>query len=138
MSSRLVAAEGDDSLTDFVAGLFRLRLTTPAFHRRRFFAEGEIVWRRPDGEPMTPEDWNDSVAHAVAVTGPGARYTLLVNAWWDPLSFHLPAEIRGGPVCALVDTSRDGAAARDLGPVEEVVVAGRSLVLLERPAAITS
>ena len=126
--------KSDDDLIDFVASLCRLRLSTPAFHRRRFFAEDEILWLRPDGEPMADGDWNDSDAHAVAVTAPRARYMLLLNAWWEPLSFHLPAEIRGESLSALVDTSRDGGATRDLGPVEDVVVAGRSLVLIERSA----
>ena len=94
----------------------------------RFSGSAPTVSRWPTG------DWNDSDAHAVAVTAPRARYMLLLNAWWEPLSFHLPAEIRGESLSALVDTSRDGGATRDLGPVEDVVVAGRSLVLIERSA----
>jgi glycogen operon protein len=82
---------------------------------------------------MTPDDWNESFAHAVAVTAPGRRFTLLVNGWWEPLSFRLPTEIRGESLSTLVDTAREGAEARHLGPVDDVVVAGRSLMLLAKP-----
>jgi isoamylase len=123
---------GGDDLTKLVAALCRLRLSTRVLHRSRFFAEGEILWLRPDGEQMTSGDWNESFAHAVAVTAPGGRFTLLVNAWWEPLSFHLPTEVRGESLFSLVDTAREGAEARELSPVDDVVVAGRSLMLLER------
>ena len=125
-------ADGDGDLTELVAALCRLRLSTPALHRNRFFTEGEIVWLRPDGQQMTPADWNEPFAHAVGVTAPGGRFTLLVNAWWQPLTFRLPTELRGERLSVLVDTSRDHGPTRGLGPVDEVGVAGRSLMLLER------
>jgi pullulanase/glycogen debranching enzyme len=65
------------------------------------------VWLRPDGQQMTPADWNEPFAHAVGVTAPGGRFTLLVNAWWQPLTFRLPTELRGERLSVLVDTSRD-------------------------------
>jgi glycogen operon protein len=124
---------GADDLTDLVASLCRLRLSTPMLHRSRFFTEGEIVWLRPDGGEMTPGDWNDPSAHAVAISAPGGRFTLLVNAWWEPLAFRLPAVADGEALSMLVDTAGEGDAVRDLGPVDDVVVAGRSLMLLARP-----
>jgi isoamylase len=123
---------GSEDLSELVTSLCRLRLSTPALHRTRFFSQGEVIWFRPDGEPMTPDDWNEPFAHAVGLTAPNGRFTLLLNAWWEPLSFRLPADLRGESLSALVDTARDGASAHDLGPAEDVVVAGRSLVLLER------
>jgi glycogen operon protein len=126
---------GDQDLTGLVASLCRLRLSTRVLHRSRFFAEGEVQWLRPDGEQMSPDDWNEPFAHAVGLTAPGGRFTLLINAWWEPLSFRLPAEIRGESLSSLVDTARDGAEARHLGLVDDVVVAGRSLMLLERSAS---
>jgi pullulanase/glycogen debranching enzyme len=83
---------------------------------------------------MTPDDWNASFAHAIAVTAPGARFPLLANAWWEPLSLRLPPEIRGASLSSLFDTACDGAELRHLGAVDHVVVAGRSLMLLERSA----
>ena len=125
---------GENDLTEFVASLCRLRLSAPGLHRSRFFREGEIVWLRPDGEAMSQGDWNEPFARAVAVGAPAARFALLVNAWWEPLSFRLPAEFRGGRLSVVLDTSRHGRPARALGAADDVVVAGRSLVLLERQA----
>jgi pullulanase/glycogen debranching enzyme len=107
-------------------------MSTEAVHRSRFFTEGEILSLRPDGGRMASEDWNDPVAHAVAITASGGRVTLLINAWWDPLTFRLTAEASGASVFLLVDTAGEGAATRDLGAVEEVVVVRRSLMLLGR------
>ncbi len=123
---------GGDDLTELVASLCRLRLSTQALHRSRFFAEGEILWLRPDGGQMTPDDWSEPFAHAVAITSPGGVFILLINAWWDPLSFRLPTQTPSASVSVIVDTAGDGAAARDLGPVNDVIVAGRSLMLLRR------
>ena len=72
-------AGGSDDLTDLVASLCRLRMSTQALHRSRFFTEGEILWLRPDRGQMTSEDWNDPVAHAVAITKRGGPFTLLIN-----------------------------------------------------------
>ncbi|MBV9592492.1 MAG: glycogen debranching protein GlgX, partial [Actinobacteria bacterium] len=125
-------AGGRDDLTDLVAALCRLRLSTPALHRSRFLREGEIVWLRPDGEPMSPADWNEPFAHAVAVTAPAAGFALLVNAWWEPLAFRLPSDLRSERLSVLVDTSQDHGPKGELGPIDEVNLPGRSLVLLER------
>jgi isoamylase len=117
-------------LTEFVASLCRLRLSTPALRRRRFFHEDEIQWLRPDGEPMTPADWNEPFARALTLASTEGTLTLLVNGWWEPLSFRLPARLRGAPLTVLVDTSPEPGAS-SLDPVEELVLSGRSLMLLE-------
>jgi pullulanase/glycogen debranching enzyme len=71
---------------------------------------------------MQAGDWSDPGARAVAVGG--ANGLLLVNAWWEPLTFRLPG---GGGWAVEVDTAdlADGRWAS--GSIE---VAGRSLVLL--------
>jgi glycogen operon protein len=122
---------GEDDLTELVASLCRLRLRTPALHRRRFFDEDELAWLRPDGEAMTPNDWSEPSAHAVALSAPGGRFMLLVNAWWEALSFRLPTELRGERLSILVDTSHEDGSAGELAPVEEIAVPGRSMMLLE-------
>ena len=120
---------GDDGdLTEFLAGLVRLRLSHPALHRRRFFAEGEIQWLRPDGREMTDADWSEPFARAVAVTSATGPLMLLVNAWWEPLTFQLPERLRGEPTSIVVDTAGDGTAV--VGA--EVTVGPRSLLVLSR------
>jgi pullulanase/glycogen debranching enzyme len=81
---------------------------------------------------MTAEDWSEPFAHAVAIAAPSGRFILLVNAWWEPLTFRLPTGLGGESLSVLIDTACDGAAARELGPVDDIVVAGRSLMLRDR------
>jgi isoamylase len=116
------AADGEERLTDFVATLCRLRRDAPILHRTRFLAAGEVGWLRPDGKPMGVGDWTNPDARAVALAVPGAR--LLVNAWWQPLTFRLPGD-DGWSV--RIDTADATRGRRASGAIE---LAGRSLVLL--------
>ncbi len=120
-------------LTEFVASLCRLRLRTPALRRRRFFREDELEWLRPDGEPMTAADWTASFARALTAASSAGTFLFLVNAWWEPLTFSVPAQLRNSCLSVAVDTSSEGARL-SIGPVDEIVLRGRSLMLLERPA----
>jgi glycogen operon protein len=90
-------------------------------------AQDDIAWLRPDGHPMTDADWAAGYARAIAVmlTGDGPPTLLLVNAWWEPLTFTLPD---AGPWSVLVDTADSGTA--DGARVE---LDGRSLMLVSRP-----
>jgi isoamylase len=80
--------QADRDLFEFVARVCRLRREHDVFRRTRFFAAGELRWLRPDGQPMEAADWSNPGARAVAAGG--ADGLLLVNAWWEPLSFRLP------------------------------------------------
>jgi isoamylase len=123
-------AGGDQDLTEFVASLCWLRHHSPVLHRRRFFRPDEIEWLRPDGAPMSGADWANPAARAVCATGGDPTIVLLVNGWWEPLSFTVPA-LRSARLAVVVDTSGgDGPAA--VGPVDELTVDGRSLLLLRR------
>ena len=74
------AAAHRRELTDFVARLCRLRREHRVFRRRQFFrggpAEGDghddLAWFRPDGQPMSPADWNAGYARAVVIALGGA------------------------------------------------------------------
>ncbi len=114
----------DAELIEFVARLCRLRRDQPILRRTRFFAPGEIQWLRPDGSPMEAGDWSTPGARAVTVAG--ADGALLVNAWWEPLTFRLPGD---GPWSVELDTA-------DPGPrrvvADTVELVGRSLALLTR------
>jgi isoamylase len=128
-------ADTPADVTEFVAALCRFRLSHPALRRRRFFTEGEILWLRPDGEQMTADDWNTPFARAVAVSPADHRFLLLVNGWWEPLTFTLPAPLRQQRLSVAVDTTPQSGPAR-LGPCDEITVGGRALRLLEKaPAA---
>jgi isoamylase len=115
------AAYGEE-LISFVARLCSLRREHPALRRDRFFAAGDVAWLRPDGQAMEDRDWTNPGARAVAArAGEGC---LLVNAWWEPLTFQLPA---GDDWIVELDTANPADGRTVSGTIE---LAGRSLVLL--------
>jgi isoamylase len=76
----------DQPLIEFTAAAARLRRSHPTFRRSRFFdgrpvrsEEGErvpdVVWLRPDGARMEPEDWDNGFGLAVGMflNGQGIR-----------------------------------------------------------------
>ncbi len=121
------AAREDAVLTEFTAGLTRLRREHPVFRRRRFFqglpvrGRGieDIAWLRPDGLPMTDEDW-DSGARTLAIflngraipsrDAVGRRviddsFLLLLNPSHRTVTFTLPDESYGQHWEVVVDTA---------------------------------
>ena len=78
------------------------------FRRRRFLTGAdakELGWFIPAGTAMTDADWDDSSALAVAIYLDGSDspdraadgsllldddFYLLVNAWWEPVTFTIP------------------------------------------------
>ena len=78
--------EADQALIEFTGALTRLRRDHPTFRRSRFFdghpvrrGEGEplpdLVWLRPDGTAMQPEDWEAGFGRTIGVflNGQGIR-----------------------------------------------------------------
>jgi len=120
-------------LFGFVASLCRLRRATPGLRRRRFLRPDELTWYRPDGLPMTAADWSEPFARAIAASPPTNAFVLLINAWWEPLTFSLPEQLRGISWSAVIDTA-DGHGPPAVVPTDEVVVGGRSLLMLENQA----
>jgi isoamylase len=117
-----VSWPGDEALVDYVSSLCRIRREHEIFRRDRFFADGELRWLRPDGAPMLGDDWADPNARAVAVgTSNGL---LLINSWWEPLTFQLPADAEW---MAELDTAGANGGRRLSGTV---VLAARSLLAL--------
>jgi isoamylase len=100
-------------LLEFTCRLVALRRAQPVLRRRRFFSGGrvhdsgfkDIVWYRPDGAEMTPNDWTHPHARAIgfllggdAIASRDARgepiigdtLLVLINANPVPLEFVLP------------------------------------------------
>ena len=102
-------AGADTALLDYTKRLIALRKAHPVFRRRRFLAgaeAAELRWFTPAGTEMTAADWSDENALAIALYLDGADdpdraedgtpmldddFLVLVNAWWEPLDFVLPA-----------------------------------------------
>ena len=147
------AADGD--LLAFTSTLVKFRRAHPVF-RRRQYATGvdvsELGWFTPGGTPMTQADWDDASALAIGVYLDGSRdpdldadgqplvdddFLVLVNAWWEPLEFAIPATGDGQQWQKEIDTFDPAdAAGASLGAGEKVPVGPRSVVVLRRPPGV--
>jgi isoamylase len=145
------AAEDEQPLVDFVAGLCRLRRAHRVFHRRRYLTGRPVVagghddvdWFRPDGAPMTGADWAAGYARAVGVALSGdmraghpadTSFLMLLNGWWEPLAFALPEGARGVPWSVVLDTTAESAPVAAPDPAAGITLGPRSLVLLQTGA----
>jgi glycogen operon protein len=145
-----------DSLRDFVARLIRVRRQHPSFRRRSFFrgqpagdgATKDVVWLRPDGQEMTPPDWDGEHVRCLGmlfsgtgITDVGPRgepqrdddFLLLLNAYHDPVPFKMPTR-PGDRWTRVVDTARESALSLLLAETT-YPLQGRSLALLRRSLA---
>ncbi|WP_328928276.1 glycogen debranching protein GlgX [Streptomyces sp. NBC_00190] len=150
------------ALLEFTRRMVWLRRDHPVFRRRRFFhgrpVEGthdelsDIAWFTPHGEEMRARDWQAQHARALtvflngeAISEPGSRgeritddsFLLMFNAGADPQDFTIPAG-HGAQWRLVVDTARPDVLPPGTGPQyaagDRVALAGRCLVLLQRPA----
>jgi glycogen operon protein len=129
----------------FTKDLIALRRRHPVFRRRRYStgkSAADLRWFTPAGTEMTADNWSDPMARSVALFIDGATdpdvsadgtpmtdddFLMLVNAWWEPLTFIVPDELsvrRWDMVCDSFDPSRTGSAGRQLkvGPRSTVVL----------------
>jgi glycogen operon protein len=151
----------DEDMLEFVCRLNDLRRDHAVFRRHRFFQGrpihgadvGDIAWFRPDGSPMSDEDWNASYAKTLGVFLNGdalpwhdprghpvrsGTFFMIFNAHSDAIEFTLPADRWGEQWSYVLDTARDEDGALDGPPckAQDVLhVTDRSFVLLERADA---
>jgi isoamylase len=146
------------SLLDFTLRMSRLRREQPVLRKRRFFRGAHIwdselkdlAWFRPDGKEMRKEDWEkphvrslgfllggDAIA---SLDEQGERIVgdtvlVLMNAGHEPMMFALPAIEWGADWELVVDTTTSEDCSHVHTPAGgKVRVAGRSMVVLRRPA----
>ena len=143
----------DAGLLSFTTSLVAFRRSHPVFRRRRFLngiEASELGWFTPAGTPMTQDDWSDRNALALGVyldgsddpdTGPDGQplldddFLVLVNAWWEPLAFTVPAAREGQAWHTDID-SFDPAGADPAPPCragDQVTVGPRSVLVLRGP-----
>ena len=146
----------DHPLLEFTAAVVRLRKDHPTFRRSRFFdgrpvkmEEGapipDIVWMRPDGSAMQPEDWDSGFGRAVGVflNGGGIRerdrrgepivdkhFLILFNAGDEVVDFHIPDVAYSPKWDIIVDTAGELADSEPAEPGGVVSLAATSLVVL--------
>jgi glycogen operon protein len=146
------------ALLDFTVRMSKLRREQPVLHKRRFFRGAHIwdselkdlAWFRPDGKEMRKDDWEKPYVRSLgfllggdaiaALDEQGERIvgdTLLVlmNAHHEPMTFALPAIEWGADWELVVDTTTAEDCSHAHTPAGgKVQVAGRSVVVLRRPA----
>jgi isoamylase len=147
--------EREESLLAFTRRLIGIRNRHPNLRRRKFFRGRpiygtdirDIMWLRPDGEEMTPEEWNSEWTKVLGMRLAGETVgeidengdpvrddtlLFLLNAHHEEVEFTLPngnAAVQWEPVLDTSVGEPDGAApAYDGGDVYNL--AGRSMVLL--------
>lgn len=133
------------SLFDFTRQLTALRQEIPFLRRRKFYRTEEIVWLRTDGKPMTEHNWNDGITRCLGLLIDGTkveeqdengeaigddRLLILMNAFWEPVSFTLPKMGRKYKWEVLVNTDLEAKVPYEVSAREPFEIKDRSLVLL--------
>jgi glycogen operon protein len=140
----------DEDLLAFTRRLIAFRLRHPVFRRRRFLSGMDwrnLQWFTPAGTIVTGEQWADPGARSVAIHLEGQDapdrgadgtplvdddFLVLVNGWWEPLTFTLPATCAEQLWTAEIDTFDPQESARHGKPTagEQVTVDARSILVL--------
>jgi isoamylase len=140
----------DSELLAFTRRLIAFRKAHPVFRRRRFLAgaeASELGWFTPAGEAMTAANWADENGRALAIYLDGSDdpdrapdgslmtdddFLVLVNAWWEPLDFTVPATRAGQDWRCEISTYDPAAPARApvLGDGDHLTVGPRSIAVL--------
>jgi glycogen operon protein len=149
----------DTALFAFTRDVIAFRRAHPVFRRRRFLTGSdarELGWFTPAGTDMTQADWADSQARCVTIYLDGRDapdraedgaplldddFLVLVNSWWEPLDFVVPAGLRSFDQrwCAAIDTFDPAAtaASAELRAGQSRTVGPRSLVVLRAASEAT-
>jgi isoamylase len=148
-------SERDRELLAFTRRVARIRREHPTFRRRRFFRGrpirgsdvSDISWFRPDGHPMTDEEWSSGFVRCFGMALGGRameewdaqgrqlmddNFLLLFNADGAPIDFTLPDH---GPASGwelVFDTARPevDAGAETYADGATLTMEGRSMVVL--------
>jgi glycogen operon protein len=144
-------AEVDEPLLDYTRWLIGLRHAHPTFRRRRWFqgrpirGAVDIAWFKPDGRPMTDQDWVQRHARSLgvflngkAIPGKDERgraiaddsFILLFNGSSRAVYWTLPSE-HAGDWRLILDTDHLTPVAEPGRVPERVLTRARSVTLIE-------
>ncbi|MCC6314590.1 MAG: glycogen debranching protein GlgX [Thermomicrobiales bacterium] len=148
--------DADRELLAFTRGLTALRDRHPSLGRPGFFQGRtirgspveDLAWFRPDGEPMTDQEWEEGWVRALGMRLGGAALTetnaegeqltdddlfILLNGHHEPVSFTLPEDGKNGAWDVDIDTTTSEiGGGRLVHAGEPFELAARSLMLLSR------
>ncbi len=140
-------SHADADLLKFARRLIAFRRAHPVFGRQ-FLAGVEVSefqWFTPAGTEMTAEDWADPDARALALYLDGSDdldqaesdtpvrdddLLIMVNAWWEPREFTIPAIPNERSWSIEIDTYHPSKSADFTGGRDRVNVGPRSLMVL--------
>jgi isoamylase len=148
----------DAELMAFTSRVIRFRKEHPVFTRRRWFMGrplrgadvSDIGWFKPDGEPMSDQDWQSGFSRSVgvflngqAIPTPDGRgeqiiddsFYLLFNAHYEAIQFRLPTGPWGDRWVKALDTNDPIPDLREKGEIhagQELSVQAYSVVVLRR------
>jgi isoamylase len=147
--------QADHGLLQFTRDLIHFRKSHPAFCRRRWFqgqpikgiGVEDIAWFLPDGNEMSEENWNNSLAKSLAVyvngrglhsVGPKGEpivddsFYLIFNAYHKSIKYKLPTAKYGRQWSIVIDTTECSFKKhRKTYDAEQTIsVKGRSVLLL--------
>ena len=153
-------AAADGEFLGFCQAMVAFYRGHPVLRRRQWFqgrairGVADIGWFRPDGSPMSDEDWDKGYAKALMVFLNGRAipsrdrrgaailddsFLLLFNAHYEPLAFRLPNAEYGEEWTLLLDTATGAPIASAPAPGAprlrsgmERVLEARSLIVLGR------
>ena len=141
----------DAPLLDFARWLISFRRAHPVFRRRRWFqgtpirGVPDIAWFKPDGKPMTDQDWVARHARSLGVFFNGRAipghddqgrpivddsFLLLFNGQFRAVYWSLPGEFEG-EWRLIFDSDRLQPETEEQVLAERVLTRARSVVLLE-------
>ena len=145
----------DTELQDFTKNLIALRKAHPVFRRRHFLAgaeASELRWFTPAGTEMTAPTgrtrtpWPSRSTSTAPMTPTGPKtarrlldddFLVLVNAWWEPLDFVLPATRAEAAWQVELDSYDPTRAVAGQHAGDRLTVSPRSIVVLSSDAART-
>ncbi len=148
---------GEDLLA-FTRRLIALRADSPALRQPLFFdgrptrsGEPDLVWFRPDGEPMTGDDWFDEGRRAIGMWIDGSEclsrnregelvaddsWLLVLHAGAEDIEFTLPGDRYGERFIPVLDSGTPRGLPADVeprSPGKRFTLPGRTLLLLRAP-----
>ncbi len=100
-----ISAAGKNML-DLVRFLTNFRRTHKVMEYHEFFTPSEIIWYKPDGQPMNSDDWKDYVRGiSYLMQQDQTRLFFIFNAFDKPIKWHLPPLEEGRKWHLKLDTS---------------------------------
>jgi glycogen operon protein len=135
---RLLEEHAD--IYQFVKRLIRFRLNLPVHEKERYLSLTELLQRTPirrHGVKLDQPDWSrQSRSVAFSIQGRNDRFHVILNAFWNPLSFELPALGADVGWRRIIDTHRESPddfcepAVAPVVHLDSYLVHPRSVVLL--------